>query len=173
MSFLTKLLLQTFLVFKIRLKNDAKLKATKFQNVFSIFSNLIKKSQSVTSVSSLQKVEKLTNSAFSWGSFTNYVDKLRQVGGQSNVHDCPRKVGRQSFQCPRGPKAKKHQRKTAWCKRIIESEMMNLFFSKIHCKICSQNFIHKEKQALLCIGLRSNLIGPVYIFLTQSGNFYQ
>ena len=28
---------------------------------------------------------------------------MRQVGGQSNVHDCPRKVGRQSVKCPRGP----------------------------------------------------------------------
>ena len=35
MRFLTKLLLQTFLGFKIRLKNDAKLKANKSQDVFN------------------------------------------------------------------------------------------------------------------------------------------
>ena len=41
------------------------------------------------------------------GSFTNYVDKMRWVGGQSNVHDCLRKVGRWSVKCPRRPKTKR------------------------------------------------------------------
>ena len=41
---------------------------------------------------------------------------------------------------------------------IIEKEMINLFFSKILGKTSSQTFVNKEKQMLLCIGLRSNLI---------------
>ena len=41
---------------------------------------------------------------FSLGPCFNYVDKKRWVGGQPNVHVCPRGVGRWSAQCPRGQK---------------------------------------------------------------------
>ena len=36
------------------------------------------------------------------GSFNNHVDKKGWVGGQPNVHVCPREVGRCLIQCPRG-----------------------------------------------------------------------
>ena len=49
----------------------------------------------------------------------NYVDKMRQVGGQSNVHYCPRNVGRQSVQCLRGPKTKWHKKNPGQKEEII------------------------------------------------------
>ena len=45
-------------------------------------------------------------SSTSKGSFKNHVDKMRWVGGWSNVHDCPREVGRWSCKCPRGQNSK-------------------------------------------------------------------
>ena len=48
---------------------------------------------------------------FSKGSFTNHVDKMRLVGGKSNVHDRPRKVGRWSLKCPNGQNIRKKRRK--------------------------------------------------------------
>ena len=36
------------------------------------------------------------------GAFNNHVDKKGWVGGQPNVHVCPREVGRWIIQCPRG-----------------------------------------------------------------------
>ena len=36
------------------------------------------------------------------GAFNNHVDKKGWVGGQPNVHACPREVGRWFIQCPRG-----------------------------------------------------------------------
>ena len=41
------------------------------------------------------------------GSFTNHVAKMRWVGGKSNVHNCPRKVGRLSLECPCGQNFRK------------------------------------------------------------------
>ena len=41
------------------------------------------------------------------GSFKNHVGKMRWVGGWTNVHDCPREVGRWSCKCPRGQNSKK------------------------------------------------------------------
>ena len=35
------------------------------------------------------------------------MDKIRWVGVYSNVHDCPRKVGRWSPKCPRGQNSRK------------------------------------------------------------------
>ena len=36
------------------------------------------------------------------GAFNYHVDKKGWVGGQPNVHVCPREVGRWFIQCPRG-----------------------------------------------------------------------
>ena len=41
----------------------------------------------------------------------------KRVGGQSNVHDCPRKVGRWSVECPRGPV--KNLQRSFECSEIV------------------------------------------------------
>ena len=67
----------------------------------------------------------------------------------------------------RNQKLRGIREKQPGAKGLLKKQIM-IFFSKIHCKILSQTFINKEKQVLLCMGLRSNLIriGLVYIFLT-------
>ena len=51
------------------------------------------------------------------------------------------------------------EKKQPGSKELFKKMMM---FSEI--KIGLQTFISKERQVLLCIGLRLNLIGPVHIF---------
>ena len=51
------------------------------------------------------------------GSFSNHVDKMRWVGGLSNVHNCPRKVGGWSLKCPHGQNIRKIADKN--CKKCI------------------------------------------------------
>ena len=54
----------------------------------------------------------------------------------------------------------------------VVSISFDLFTALLHdfTNLHPQTFNNKEKHVLLYIGLGSNLIGPVYIFLTLSGN---